>query len=90
MSAKKSNQSKTLSTFGLTTLLKLAELEAARHYGGKFTILSEADGFKAFFGVDAPATDAEHQPAMKEAVMSMLAKSPGFAESEAKSASVTA
>jgi hypothetical protein len=76
------NRAETLKSFGVTTLLKLAQLAAESNHDGAFTILSSGDQFKAVFGQGAPS-QAETLPAydsLKGALVALLVESPTFAD----------
>jgi hypothetical protein len=76
---------KTLSTFGVTALLKLVALQADASHNGEFTIIAAAGEFKAVYGQGAPS-QAESVPAhdsLKSALVALLVESPTFAADEA-------
>jgi hypothetical protein len=75
---------KTLSTFGVTALLKLVALQADASHNGEFTIFSTGDGFKALFGLGAPsqAEAVEAHDSLKNALVSLLIESPTFTTDE--------
>ena len=77
-----STQRKTLSTFGVIGLFKLAQLAADSNHDGKFTIFSTGDGFKAVFGQGAPsqAEAVEASDSLKNALVNLLIEVPTFAD----------
>jgi hypothetical protein len=72
---------KTLSTFGITALLKLVALEADANHNGAFTIFSTGDGFKAIYGSASPsqAEAVEAHDSLKSALVNLLVEAPTFA-----------
>jgi hypothetical protein len=74
---KNNTRQKTLSTLGVTTLLKLAQLAADSSHNGEFTISSTGGGFKVAFGAGvldgAGRFETGVRPTLKEALIAALA-----------------
>jgi len=74
------SKSKTFSSFSVPTLMKLAQMEADKNHGGKFTILADGDEFKVAFGCGAPAqaSGVQAHDSLKSALVNLLVESPVF------------
>jgi hypothetical protein len=79
---------KTLSTLGVPTLLKLAQLAADSNHNGEFTIIAQGGEFKAVYGQGAPiqASDIPAHDSLKSALVALLVESPTFADGSALAA----
>ena len=78
------SKTKTLSSFSVPALLKLAQLAADEHHAGQLSILMADGEFKALYGCGAPAQAASvsAHDSLKSALVELLVESPVFAESE--------
>jgi hypothetical protein len=78
------SKTKTLSSFGVTTLLKLVALQADASHDGEFTIIGRQGQFKAAFGQGAPsqAETLTSHDSLKSALVALLVESPTFAGDE--------
>ena len=80
---KRTNQSKTettLSSLGVTTLLKLVALQADASHDGEFTIIAQGGEFKAVYGQGAPSavSDIPAHDSLKSALVALLVDNPTF------------